>query len=96
MAKPNGNDSEKYAVIQYLNEEVVEGWFFDQGDYAIACAVELAREMSPSGKKTLFTVKEKCFAYRSLDTGDDAHIVAVIPPEKAFKQFIVTEGEEDE
>ena len=96
MSKPNGNDSEKFAVIQYLNEEVVEGWFFDQGDYAIACAVELAREMSPSGKKTLFTVNEKCFAYRSLDTGDDAHIVAVIPPERAFKQFIVTEGEEDE
>ena len=51
--------------------------------------------MSPSGKKTLFTVNEKCFAYRSLDTGDDAHIVAVIPPEKAFNQFIVTEGEDE-
>ena len=95
MSKPNGNDSDKFAVIQYLNEEVVEGWFFDQGDYAIACAVELARELSPSGRKTLFTVNEKCFAYRSLDTGDDAHIVAVIPPEKAFNQFIVTEGEDE-
>ena len=57
---------------------------------------ELAREMSPSGRKTLFTVNEKCFAYRSLDTGDDAHIIAVIPPENAFKQFIVTTEGEDE
>ena len=24
MSKPNGNDSDKYAVIQYLNEEVVQ------------------------------------------------------------------------
>ena len=96
MQKQEHNESDKFAVIQYLNEEVVEGWFFDYGEYAVACATELAREMSPSGRKTLFTVNEKCFAYRSLDTGDDAHIVAVIPPENAFKQFIVTEGEEDE
>ena len=96
MSKQNGNDADKFAVIQYLNEEVVEGWFIDHFDYAVACATELARELSPSGRKTLFTVNEKCFAYRSLDTGDDAHIVAVIPPENAFKQFIVTEGEEDE
>ncbi len=95
MSKQNSNDTDKYAVIQYLNEEVIEGWFFDQGEYAVACATELAREMSPSGRKTLFTVNEKCFAYRSLDTGDDAHIIAVIPPENAFKQFIITtEGEE--
>lgn len=95
MSKQNGNDADKYAVIQYLNEEVVEGWFFDHGEYAVSCATELAREMSPSGRKTLFTVNDKCFAYRSLDTGDDAHIVAVIPPENAFKQFIVTEGEDE-
>ena len=95
MSKQNGNDVDRYAVIQYLNEEVVEGWFFDQGDYAVACATELSRELSPSGRKTLFTVNDKCFAYRSLDTGDDAHIVAVIPPENAFKQFIVTEGEDE-
>ena len=95
MSKQNGNDADKYAVIQYLNEEVVEGWFFDHGEYAVACATELAREMSPSGRKTLFTVNEKCFAYRSLDTGDDAHIIAVIPPENAFKHFIVTEGEDE-
>ena len=95
MSKQNGNDADKYAVIQYLNEEVVEGWFFDYGEYAVTCATELARELSPSGRKTLFTVNEKCFAYRSLDTGDDAHIVAVIPPENAFKQFIVTEGEDE-
>jgi len=95
MSKRNGNDADKYAVIQYLNEEVIEGWFFDHGEYAVACATELAREMSPSGRKTLFTVNEKCFAYRSLDTGDDAHIIAVIPPENAFKQFIVTEGEDE-
>ena len=95
MSKRNGNDADKYAVIQYLNEEVVEGWFFDHGEYAVSCATELAREMSPSGRKTLFTVNEKCFAYRSLDTGDDAHIIAVIPPENAFKQFIVTEGEDE-
>ena len=95
MSKQNGNDADKYAVIQYLNEEVVEGWFFDHGEYAVSCATELAREMSPSGRKTLFTVNEKCFAYRSLDTGDDAHIIAVIPPENAFKQFIVTEGEDE-
>ena len=95
MSKQNGNDADKYAVIQYLNEEVVEGWFFDHGEYAVSCATELAREMSPSGRKTLFTVNDKCFAYRSLDTGDDAHIIAVIPPENAFKQFIVTEGEDE-
>ena len=91
----NGNDPNRYAVIQYLNEEVVEGFFIDYFDYAIACANELARELSPSGKRTLFTVNDKCFAYRSLDTGDDSHIVAVIPPENAFKQFIVTEGEDE-
>jgi hypothetical protein len=89
------NNSDKFAVIQYLNEEVVEGFFIDYFDYAVACASEIARELSPSGRKTLFTVNEKCFAYRSLDTGDDSHIVAVIPPENAFKQFIITtEGEE--
>ena len=89
------NNSERFAVIQYLNEEVVEGFFIDHFDYAVACANEIARELSPSGRKTLFTVNDKCFAYRSLDTGDDSHIVAVIPPENAFKQFIITtEGEE--
>ena len=88
-------NNDKFAVIQYLNEEVVEGFFIDHFDYAVTCATEIARELSPSGKKTLFTVNEKCFAYRSLDTGDDSHIVAVIPPEKAFKKFIITtEGEE--
>ena len=91
----NDNESNRYAVIQYLNEDVVEGFFIEHFDYAVACASELAKEFSPSGKKTLFTVNSKCFAYRSLDTGDDSHIVAVIPPENAFNQFIVTTGEDE-
>ena len=94
MQKQEHNDPDKFAVIQYLNEEVLDGWLMDHFDYAVVCASELAKELSPSGKKTLFTVNDKCFAYRSLDTGEDAHIVAVIPPERAFKQFIVTEVED--